>query len=107
MADDLEDHLNPGVVKKLILFFQDPEINRAGAVLVFSTHLASLFSMMDNPHAMNLAVNVDGVLHLQSLASLDLPRDIEPDEYLTSSRIPGSAPLYSSYIQLKRWFRHH
>lgn len=40
--DEIESHLHPAVVALLIRMFHDPEINRKGAQLLFSSHALSL-----------------------------------------------------------------
>ena len=40
--DEIESHLHPAVVALLIRLFHDPEVNRKGAQLLFTTHALSL-----------------------------------------------------------------
>ena len=40
--DEIESHLHPAVVALLIRLFQDPEVNKKGAQLLFTTHALSL-----------------------------------------------------------------
>lgn len=51
LVDELENHFHKTLVENLIFLFKDPEVNRHGAVLLFTTHyceLLNFFNRHDN-----------------------------------------------------------
>lgn len=79
LVDELDASLHPALVAELVSMFKDPEVNRTGAQLVFTTHDASLLD--NSPTQLLEAGEVwfceksdDGAGELFGLADFSSPR---------------------------------
>ena len=69
IIDELESHLNKELVKMIINLFNNKEINKSGACLIFTTHYAEIldsFDRMDNIYILTRSENYFTKIHRYS-----------------------------------------
>lgn len=102
IIDELENHFNLEIVNTLIRLFMDSKVNVNGATLIFSTHYAELLDEFERSDNVYLTRNEGGI----TIANFsdELKRDdIVKSEVYRSDLLGGTAPKYSSYIELKKY----
>lgn len=101
IVDELENHFNKEIVSTLIKFFMDNEINKAGAVLVFSTHYIELLDIFDRNDNISVIKNRGGIT-IENLSDLLTRNDVKKSELFQSGYLEQTTPSYDSYINLKK-----
>ncbi len=78
VVDELHNSLHPLALRHLIEMFYDPEINKSGAQLVFTTHDTTVLSggLLQKDQVWLLEKNRNGASHLYPLSDFDI-RDSE------------------------------
>lgn len=101
IIDELENHFNKEIVSTLIKFFMDSEINKKGAVMIFSTHYVELLDIFDRNDNIFVVKNKNGIL-VENLSDLLKRNDVKKSEIFQSGYLDGTSPSYEAYIELKR-----
>ena len=101
IIDEIENHFNREIVASLIRFFRDSEFNINGGTLIFSTHYAELLDIFDRNDCINIVRNVNGIV-VENLSKCLERNDIKKSDAYQSDYLGGTAPLYESYMNLKR-----
>ncbi|MEG1313475.1 MAG: ATP-binding protein [Bacilli bacterium] len=101
IIDELENHFNKEIVSTLIRFFMDKEVNKSGAVLIFSTHYVELLDIFERNDNIFVVKNKGGIT-LENLADLLKRNDVKKSELFQSGYLECTTPSYESYINFKR-----
>lgn len=102
IIDEIENHLHKKLVQTIIGLFNDSEINKRGATLIFSTHYSEIIDCIDRKD--NIYVMVRNEKHVSKAVrfSEEVSRnDIKKSEILLSNYIEGTAPSYESIRVVK------
>lgn len=101
IVDELENHFNEEIVTTLVRFFMNPNVNRNGATLIYSTHYSELLDEYDRNDCIYIVRNRGGI-YTENL-SLILKRNyIKKSEAYESGYLEGTVPIYESYMALKK-----
>jgi len=107
VIDELDNSLHPFICELIVRLFNDPEVNKCGAQLIFSTHDVSLLSrkvlnperMLLNPEQIWFTEKKDGMTTLFSLADFD-KKEVKEDspfgQWYEEGRF-GAYPKYNWY----------
>lgn len=93
LIDELENHLNKELVKMIINIFNNKEINKNGACLIFTTHYAEIldsFDRMDNIYILVRTENYFTKIHRYS--EMVNRSELKKSEVILSNYIKGTAP---------------
>lgn len=101
VVDELENHFNKEIVSTLIRLFMDKNVNRSGAVLVYSTHYSELLDHFDRNDSIYIVKNEEGIFATK-LSELLKRNDMKKSEVYDSDFLGGTVPSYESYIALKK-----
>lgn len=101
IIDELENHFNKEIVSTLIKFFMDNDINKSGAVLIFSTHYIELLDIFERNDNIYITKNLNGI-QIENLSELLERNDIKKSELFQSGYLKYTTPSYEAYINLKR-----
>ena len=101
IVDELENHFNKEIVHTLVRFYRDKHINPHGAVLIFTTHYSELLDEFERNDNVYIVRNTDGIT-IQNMADVLRRNDIKKSEVYDSDFLKGTAPLYESYMSLKK-----
>lgn len=101
IIDELENHFNKEIVSTLIRFFMDSEINKNGAVLVFSTHYVELLDIFDRNDNIHIIKNLGGI-YIENLSDLLKRNDVKKSELFQSGYLENTTPSYDAYVKFKR-----
>ena len=102
LLDEIENHFNTEIVASLIRFFLDARLNKNGGVLIFTTHYPELLDEFDRNDCINITRNTEGI-SVQNLTDILKRNDLKKSDAYMSDYLGGTAPLYDSYIALKRY----
>jgi uncharacterized protein len=100
IIDELENHFNHEIAATLVRGFMNKNINRRGAVMVFSTHYPELLDEFERADNIYIVRNSQGI-HVENLSKLLKRSDLKKSEVYQSSYLHGTAPSYEAYINLK------
>ncbi len=100
IIDELENHFNKEIVSTLIKFFMDSDLNKKGAVLVFTTHYVELLDIFERNDNIYLIKNIDRI-QLENLSDVLNRNDVKKSELFQSGYIEYTTPDYDAYIALK------
>lgn len=101
LVDELENHFNMEIVSTLIRFFNDEQINKLGATLIFSTHYIELIDQFERNDCINIVRNLNGI-KLDNLSDLIKRNYKSKSDWFKSGYLEHTTPSYDSYISLKR-----
>lgn len=101
LVDELENHFNKEIVCTLIRFFRSNELNKNGGTLIYSTHYPELLDENDRNDNIFITKNNGGIT-VDNLCTVLKRNDLKKSDIYQSDYLDGTAPLYSSYIELKR-----
>ncbi len=101
VVDELENHFNKEIVSTLIRLFMDKNVNRSGAVLIYSTHYSELLDHFDRNDSIYIVRNRGGIFATK-LSDLLKRNDMKKSEVYDSDFLDGTVPSYESYIALKK-----
>lgn len=101
IVDELENHFNREIVATLIRFFMDKNINKTGAILMFSTHYAELLDEFNRNDCIYIVRNRGGIA-AENLANILKRNDIKKSEAYQSDFLDGTVPSYETYMALKK-----
>lgn len=104
LIDEIENHLNKRLVQLIIELFGDNDINRKGAMLIFSTHYAEILETITRKDSIYIMLRKDDYISIAERYSDVVKRnDVKKSEVILSNYINGTAPKYK-YIQNLRDF---
>lgn len=106
LADELENHLSKEIVSIIIRLFMDPDINKKGAMLIFTTHYPELLDLFDCTDGIFIARNSgEHGITVQPLADKLKRNDIKKSEAFISGWLDGATPEYGSYIKMRNMLK--
>ena len=100
IIDELENHFNKEIVSTLIKFFMDSELNKKGAVLVFTTHYVELLDIFERNDNIYLIKNIDRI-QIENLSDVLNRNDVKKSDLFQSGYLEYTTPDYDAYIALK------
>ena len=101
IVDELENHFNEEIVTTLVRFFMNPNVNRNGATLIYSTHYSELLDEYDRNDCIYIVRNRGGI-YTENLSIILKRNDIKKSEAYESGYLEGTVPIYESYMALKK-----
>lgn len=101
IVDELENHFNEEIVTTLVRFFMNPNVNRNGATLIYSTHYSELLDEYDRNDCIYIVRNRGGI-YTENLSLILKRNDIKKSEAYESGYLEGTVPIYESYMELKK-----
>lgn len=101
IVDELENHFNEEIVTTLVRFFMNPNVNRNGATLIYSTHYSELLDEYDRNDCIYIVRNKGGI-YTENLSLILKRNDIKKSEAYESGYLEGTVPIYESYMALKK-----
>ena len=104
LIDEMEDHFNRELVAVLIRLFQNTDINKNGAILIFSTHYPSLLDEFDRNDNTYIIRNEDRIT-IENLASRFTRNDIKKSVAYESDYLEGTAPSYEAVNGFRQYLR--
>lgn len=100
IIDELENHFNKEIASTLVRFFMNHEVNKKGALIVFSTHYSELLDEFERNDDIFIVRN-NGGISVENLSKLLTRNDIKKSEVYQSGYLEGTTPAYEAYIDLK------
>ena len=99
--DEIESHLHPAVVALLIRLFHDPEVNKKGAQLLFTTHALSLLDneTMRRDQICFTQKNYAGKTELYALDEFKVRKEVDFFRWYQEGRFDALPDL--QYVELK------
>ena len=97
---EIEKYLSSGTIKG-ISFFMNPNVNRNGATLIYSTHYSELLDEYDRNDCIYIVRNRGGI-YTENLSLILKRNDIKKSEAYESGYLEGTVPIYESYMALKK-----
>lgn len=104
IIDELENHLNKELVEVIISMFNNEEINKKGACLVFSTHYAETldsFNRSDNIYVLRRDAN--NLTEMKRYSEYISRNDLKKSDVLFSNYIKGTAPNAFTIQELEEY----
>ena len=101
IVDELENHFNEEIVTTLVRFFMNPNVNRNGATLIYSTHYSELLDEYDRNDCIYIVRNRGGI-YTENLSLILKRNDIKKSEAYESGYLEGTVPIFESYMALKK-----
>ena len=101
IVDELENHFNEEIVTTLVRFFMNPNVNRNGATLIYSTHYSELLDEYDRNDCIYIVRNRGGI-YTENLSLILKRNDVKKSEAYESGYLEGTVPIYESYMALKK-----
>ena len=101
IVDELENHFNEEIVTTLVRFFMNPNVNRNGATLIYSSHYSELLDEYDRNDCIYIVRNRGGI-YTENLSLILKRNDIKKSEAYESGYLEGTVPIYESYMALKK-----
>ena len=101
IVDELENHFNEEIVTTLVRFFMNPNVNRNGATLIYSTPYSELLDEYDRNDCIYIVRNRGGI-YTENLSLILKRNDIKKSEAYESGYLEGTVPIYESYMALKK-----
>ena len=101
IVDELENHFNEEIVTTLVRFFMNPNVNRNGATLIYSTHYSELLDEYDRNDCIYIVRNRGGI-YTENLSLILKRNDIKKSEAYESGYLECTVPIYESYMALKK-----
>ena len=101
IVDELENHFNEEIVTTLIRFFMNPNVNRNGATLIYSTHYSELLDEYERNDCIYIVRNRGGI-YAENLSLILKRNDIKKSEAYESGYLEGTVPVYEAYMALKK-----
>lgn len=101
IIDEIENHFNKELAATLVRFFMSHQVNKNGAVILLSTHYPELLDEFERNDNIYITKN-NGGISVQNLSTMIKRNDIKKSELYQSGFLPGTAPLYDSFIEFKK-----
>ena len=100
IVDEIENHFNMEIVKSLIRVFMDPEVNKKGGILIFSTHQPVLLDEMERNDGITI-LRHDAFIRADNLRVLLDRNDLKKSDIYESDYLHGTAPSYDRFMALR------
>lgn len=107
IIDELENHLNKELVKMIINIFNNKQINKNGACLIFTTHYAEIldsFDRMDNIYI--LVRSKDYHTRIYRYSEMIQRSELKKSDVILSNYIKGTAPKAINILGLEEYICH-
>lgn len=101
IVDELENHFNEEIVTTLVRFFMNPNVNKNGATLIYSTHYSELLDEYERNDCIYIVRNRRGI-YAENLSLILKRNDIKKSEAYESGYLEGTVPVYEAYMALKK-----
>lgn len=101
VIDEIENHFNKEIVRTLIRFFKDSQLNKKGGILFFSTHYPELMDEYDRNDSIFITRNSNGIT-VKNLCTILKRNDFKKSEAYESGYLQGTTPSYEAYMKLKK-----
>lgn len=104
LVDEIEIHMHKELVLTIIDFFNDEEVNKFGATLIFTTHYSEILDSIDRKD--NIYIMRKGADYRCEAVrySDEIHRnDIKKSEIFLSNYIKGTAPSYESIEKVRKF----
>lgn len=101
IVDELENHFNEEIVVTLVRFFMNPNVNKTGATLIYSTHYSELLDEFERNDCIYIVRNRGGI-YAENLSLILKRNDIKKSEAYESGYLEGTVPVYDAYLALKK-----
>ena len=101
IVDELENHINEEIVTTLVRFFMNPNVNKNGATLIYSTHYSELLDEYERNDCIYIVRNRGGI-YAENLSLILKRNDIKKSEAYESGYLEGTVPVYEAYMALKK-----
>jgi predicted ATPase len=101
IVDEIENHFNKELATTLVRFFMSHQVNKKGAVILFSTHYPELLDEFERNDNIYITRNYDGI-SVENLSKILKRNDIKKSEVYQSGYLKGTTPSYESFIKFKR-----
>lgn len=72
LIDEIENHLNQQIVKLIIGLFHNPETNKKGALLLFSTHYAEILDVINRQDSVYVLGNKLGKIEVNNFVKFEI-----------------------------------
>lgn len=104
VVDQLESHMNKRLIQLILELFADGDINRKGAMLIFSTHYAEILETITRKDSIYVMVRKENYASVAERYSDVVKRnDVKKSEVILSNYINGTVPKYE-YVEKLREF---
>ena len=104
LVDEIENHMNKELIRMITEIFKNPEINRQGACLIFTTHYTEILDFIDRKDDIYVArrrKEQPRKLELLNYAHLVNRNDVKKSEVILSNYLGGTAPSYEAIRDLE------
>lgn len=102
IVDEIENHMNKKYVQLILNIFQDSEINKYGATLIYSTHYIEILDSINRKDSIYVTKkDFKGKCALVKYSDVVNRNDIKKAEILLSNSIEGTAPYYEDIQRYK------
>ena len=103
VIDEIEVHLNKTLVEFIIDLFMDKDINKKGAVLIFTTHYLEILDSIDRKDAIYISTRDEKHNIIIERFSNKIKRnDVKKSEILLSNYFGNTAPSYALVQKVKK-----
>lgn len=104
LIDEIEIHMHKELVLTIIEFFNDQDVNKHGATLIFTTHYAEILDSMDRKDNIYIMIKRDDYVCEAIRYSDQVNRnDIKKSDIFLSNYIDGTAPSYESIEKVRKY----
>lgn len=97
LIDEIENHFNHEIVKKLVDLFMDPEMNIGKGTLIFTTHYPTLMDVVDRNDCIYVFKNNGGFTCEPVSKYLKRTDGMKISNYFEYDFFEGTAPSYDNY----------
>lgn len=102
LVDEIEIHMHKELVLTIIEFFNDPDINKKGATLIFTTHYAEILDSIERKDNIYITrKNTNHNCEMLRYSSVIERNDIKKSDIFLSNFIKGTAPSYESIEKVR------
>lgn len=104
IIDELENHLNKELVKMIINIFNNDNINRKGACLIFTTHYSEILDSFDRKDNIYVLIrDKHNFTNIQNYSDVVKRNELKKSEVILSNYIKGTAPSALSIRELEEY----
>lgn len=104
LIDEIEIHMHKELVLTIIDFFNDIDINRKGATLIFTTHYAEILDSIERKDNIYILLKDKNHSCKAIRYSDQISRnDLKKSEVFLSNYIDGTAPTYESIEKVRKF----
>ncbi len=104
LVDEIEIHMHKELVLTIMDFFNDAEVNKFGATLIFTTHYSEILDAMDRKDNIYVMIKQSDYTCEAVRYSERIKRnDIKKSDIFISNYINGTAPSYESIEKVRKF----